>query len=209
MNIREFFDEFLLMGKSCVYCGREIPEKAVCCATCAKEVAALYNSDGIVGGILYAYKYDGPIRTLIHSFKYDDMPRHAMLIAQLMHEYLAGHFHVDIDLLTFIPIHQNKLRQRGFDQAEHIAMYLGTLMGVPVKKLLVRRKDTLPQFSLSAKQRAKNMADAFVLVPGADIENKNILVVDDIYTTGSTMGEALRQLEGANALPFCFSLEIL
>lgn len=204
----DFLKELAGAGTQCVYCGRELPKGEIVCADCAKEEKALENTDGFAGGILYAYRYDGVVRSLMHAFKYNDMPRHAMFIAQRMADFLAG-FEVNADVVTFVPIHARRLKTRGYDQSEMLAYNLGMLMGVPCERLLVREKETKPQYKLSAQQRRSNVRGAFSLSPGAQVAGKNILLVDDIFTTGATVGECMKALAdaGGNVMVFAYTKE--
>ena len=126
----ELIKRLTLTGSQCVYCTREIPEGELVCGECARKAELLKNSEGFYkGGILYAYRYEGPVRSLIHQFKYNDMPRYSIFIAQQMADFLND-YEVNADCLTFVPIHKNRLKERGFDQGEMIATHLGVLLGI-------------------------------------------------------------------------------
>ncbi len=205
----ELLKKLTLTGTQCVYCGRELPQGDCVCSACEKQVDALKNRDGFYdGGLLYAYRYDGVVRALIHQFKYNDMPRYSVFIAQQMAEFLEG-YEIGADMLTFVPIHKKRFMQRGYDQAEMIATHLSVLLDIPCKSVLKRVRDTNPQFKLSARQRKENIRGAFVLKDGADVAGKNILLIDDIYTTGITASEAMRPLKegGASVMMFAYSKE--
>ena len=197
-------------GAQCVYCGRELPEGELVCGQCAREEEELINTEGFAGGILYAYRYGGVIRRLIHRFKYNDSPRCSRFIAQRMAEFLGG-YEVNADAVTFVPIHEKRRKTRGYDQSELIALHLGTLQGVPCEKLLVRSRETKPQYKLSAGERWRNVHGAFSLAEGARPEGKNILLVDDVLTTGVTAGECMKVLAdaGANVMVFAYAKEFL
>ncbi|BDF57452.1 amidophosphoribosyltransferase [Christensenellaceae bacterium] len=201
----ELIKRLTLTGSQCVYCTREIPEGELVCGECARKAELLKNSEGFYkGGILYAYRYEGPVRSLIHQFKYNDMPRYSIFIAQQMADFLND-YEVNADCLTFVPIHKNRLKERGFDQGEMIATHLGVLLGIPCRGLLERTRDTRPQFNLDAEQRRNNIRGAFALREKTDLTGKNILLIDDIYTTGATVSEAMRPLKEAGALVMVFT----
>lgn len=206
----KFLQELLLGGKKCVYCGREIPYEDLFCEECAGKEEALRNKDGFAGGILYAYRYEDIVRTLIHQFKYNDMPRYSMFIAQRMAEFLAD-YEVNADGVTYVPIHKNRLKMRGYDQTELIASHLSTLLDVPCGDFLLRVRDTRPQYKLGARERQKNIRGAFSLREDANVEGRNLLLIDDIYTTGATVGECVRILAdaGANVTAYTYSREFL
>ncbi|MEA5003422.1 MAG: hypothetical protein VB081_07975, partial [Christensenella sp.] len=153
----ELLKKLTLTGTQCVYCTREVPQGELVCAACEEQVRSLKNRDGFYdGGLLYAYRYDGPVRTLIHQFKYNDMPRYSVFIAQQMAEFLED-YEVGADMLAYVPIHKNRLKQRGYDQGEMIATHLSILLDIPCKSVLKRVRDTKPQFKLSARQRRENI----------------------------------------------------
>lgn len=115
-----------------------------------------------------------------------------------------------VDAIVPVPVHRSRLRKRGFNQAEILANVLGEALGIPVRpELLIRTKRTLPQKELSASERLKNLSGAFCAGPllqqdkAADAHASGrsdvcrVLLVDDIYTTGSTIEACARVLRAA------------
>lgn len=103
-----------------------------------------------------------------------------------------------IDIIIPIPLHPRRLEKRGYNQAGVIAEALGKKLGISVsEKILRRQKNTKPQKELNHQERQKNIKNAFVAKKKLDGEN--ILLVDDIYTTGSTVEEAAKELKKAGA----------
>ena len=96
------------------------------------------------------------------------------------------------DVLVPVPIHKSKYRQRGYNQAEILANGIAKELNIPVfSHLLIRNRKTLPQKQLSDKERLRNLQEAFIYNKAAasnyPITLKRVLIVDDIYTTGSTI----------------------
>lgn len=90
-------------------------------------------------------------------------------------------------MIVPVPLHWRRKRKRGYNQAEIVARNLGELAGIPVDtRLVYRKKYTEPQKALDNKERAKNLKDVFE-VRKTTVGRKNILLIDDIYTTGSTI----------------------
>jgi ComF family protein len=132
------------------------------------------------------------LREIIHHLKYSDRVSLAKPLGDILkncleHESFTG------DLIIPVPLHRSRERQRGFNQAELIAARLGRPMAT---RLLRRRKDTPSQTGLTRNQRKRNLASAF---EARGEVNGTVIVVDDVYTTGSTMNEIARTLKRAGA----------
>ena len=112
------------------------------------------------------------------------------------------------DALVPVPLHKSRMRKRGFNQAELTARKVGKALGIPVeKRLLLRTKKTSPQKELNDVQRRANLKNAFQ-VSQNDVRLKRVVLVDDIYTTGSTIDAAAAVLlehgvEGVYFLTSC------
>lgn len=136
--------------------------------------------------------YDSVMKSSVSNFKY----RHKKEYADYYVEMLVKHFGNAIakmapDAVVPVPVHKSKYRERGYNQAEILANGIGKRLGIPVMPdFLVRSKKTLPQKQLSDKERLKNLQEAFMVNKkagcGLSMPAK-VLLVDDIYTTGSTI----------------------
>lgn len=107
----------------------------------------------------------------------------------------------DPDVIIPVPVHIKRELKRGYNQAEEIAEALSKLTGIPVRQPVQRVKQTRPQKGLTPSERLRNVRGAF-LVPGGQIMWRKILIVDDIYTTGSTLDEMAAVLAGAGGRRF-------
>jgi len=97
-------------------------------------------------------------------------------------------------------LEKRKLKQRGFNQAEEIAKELSSFLKIPlVSDCLTKIKETLPQVELSGKKREENIKGVFLVKNNEKTRGRKVLLVDDVYTTGSTMEEAARVLKTAGA----------
>lgn len=141
-----------------------------------------------------------PVDRSIYDFKYKNRRSYGEIYAKEMVEAFGEIIRLwEIDLLIPVPLHKKKLRKRGFNQAEVIAEGIGKRMNIPIDTtLVVRRKYTMPQKEFSQKERRRNLADAFRVSHG-NIGAKNILIIDDIYTTGSTVDSIAKVLKDAGA----------
>ncbi len=143
----------------------------------------------------------GPHRTWlqgsVHLLKYQDEPARAAFLGRYLAEAIVDL--PDPEMMVPIPLHANRLRERGFNQAQLLADALRHEIGLPVEDVLVRVIDTAHQVGLDADARQVNMKSAFALRPGAFVEGRNVLLVDDVVTTGSTAAEAARVLIASGA----------
>jgi len=105
-----------------------------------------------------------------------------------------------LDAITPVPLHPEREVQRGFNQAKVLAQELAKLKNIPIiERSLVKVKNTPPQTSLEAVDRQKNLRGAFEVIHSEEIEGKVLLLVDDVFTTGSTIQECSLALKKAGA----------
>lgn len=146
-------------------------------------------------------RMQGDIREMIHRFKYGRERWLARILASWMAE-VAEDPRMDltsIDALVPVPLHPAREREREFNQAHLLATALGKIWNKPVSPVLLRRRATETQTHFDRQRRMQNLRDAFILVHNADVSAMNLLLVDDIFTTGSTLDECARVLLDANA----------
>lgn len=138
-----------------------------------------------------ALEYDSLMRESIGRFKYKNRREYANYYVQELLNTCGGAVNTwNIDLLIPIPLHKSRRRKRGFNQAELIAKKLGKELGIPVcTDSLLRIKKTSPQKELNDQERRSNLKNAFQVVNN-HVKFKRVLLIDDIYTTGSTIDAA-------------------
>jgi ComF family protein len=144
--------------------------------------------------------YDGGLRELIHLLKYNGVRPAAMLAEAI--EDLQPHFSETEILVVPVPLHSRKLRQRGFNQTELIARSAIKLKASGFhlsENLLERCRETTSQIGLSRHQRRENIRGAFRVVKPDELNGREVLVVDDVFTTGTTVSECARILRRAGA----------
>ncbi len=152
----------------------------------------------------HSFKYeDLLIKKLIKKFKYNPFVKS---LSQPLSSLIIAHFELCEKPIPFIqekdnfiiiptPLSQKRLRWRGFNQAEEIAKNLSTYLKIPfLNNVLIKNKETFFQSNLPKEERKKNLLNSFCL-KNKQIKNKKILLVDDIYTTGSTMEECAKTLK--------------
>ena len=103
---------------------------------------------------------------------------------------------IKFDYILFVPLHKKRLRQRGFNQAEKIAMDLSKIVDIPTVDNISRKYNTKRLYKLGKEERINELKNAFMIKDNRiDLKNKNVLLVDDIFTTGSTVNEISKILK--------------
>jgi len=151
--------------------------------------------------------YDAGLRDLIHLLKFQQVRPAAAVLGRMLAETMAGlerAMPVGAIAVVPVPLHSRKQAQRGFNQAEMIARYALQQLSRPKRfelstGVLVRRRETGSQIGLTRHQRRENLRGAFAVSDPARILNRDVLLVDDVYTTGTTASECARVLLRAGA----------
>jgi len=162
-----------------------------------------------LAGLYFAlpYKEKALTKKLIYQFKYQPYIKDlAKTLANILIEHLvvSGKNTEDIwenSILIPVPLDKKKLRSRGYNQAEELAKELAVILKVPIiANSLMKIKTTKPQMELSKEEREQNLKNAFAIKKPFDFaQGKKVFLVDDVYTTGSTMEECSRVLRDAGA----------
>lgn len=139
--------------------------------------------------------YDGWLRGAVHDFKFKGETARASSLAALLAD-AARSLGTDSALVP-VPMHAKRKRQRGYDQVAVLATALGNLTGQPVIEALTKDRETLTQVGLSASERSLNLIDAFSLRVAVGLLPDQVVLVDDVATTGSTLSESARALRSA------------
>lgn len=178
----------------CMKCGRVITDAArEYCSDCIEVKHEFTRAVSV-------FVYNDALQEAIFRFKYRGRQEYADFFAESIDHYLGREIaSFGAEALIPVPIHKDRLKKRGFNQAELIAEKLGKLNGLKVEKDLIRRtRSTLPQKGLSREERRKNLKRAFKLT-GNDVKLTKLIIIDDIYTTGSTVDEMAKLLKKAGA----------
>lgn len=146
------------------------------------------------------FPYLSPLREAICSFKYRGKHTLAKPLARLMINALPCE--IDVDIIVPVPLHPTRLRGREFNQSLLLADQLGRHLARPVSAThLVRITATDPQTTLTRQARLKNLRKAFAVRRPQDLTEKRILLVDDVFTTGTTLNECAKALRQAGSGP--------
>lgn len=189
---------------ACCKCGKPLQdEREEYCYDCSRKDLAYAQ-----GKALWAYK--DPVKGSLYRFKYQNRREYAGYYSlELARAYGEWIRRCGISAVVPIPLSRKRLRQRGFNQAELVARKLGKEMGLPVfPELLLRVRDTRAQKELNDEERKNNLKRAFKSSANK-VQLDHILLIDDIYTTGTTMNEAAKELKRAGATEiYCLSISI-
>ncbi len=196
-------------GTTCIKCGRYIDwnindevfsdkyNKGLC-SDCEK-------SSKYYSYVMSCFEYNGQVKEIMHRFKYAKENS----IANIFGYYMAKKFEKEFIrvnreklnnlLLVPVPLSPEKMETRGYNQAELLAMKVSEITGFEVACILTRNRNTLTQYSLGKDKRSRNIEGAFSVDIGYNILNEHIILIDDIFTTGSTANECAKILGIAGA----------
>jgi competence protein ComFC len=193
----------------CDYCQQKIDLTGVfCCPVCHKDTVEGICCEGCKAKSFLdshiattPYQEESLVGKLIAALKYqyaEDVKSVFEIIVKEFVEGQKGAF-LPYDWIVPVPLHKKRFAERGYNQAEIIAQILTELLDLPLHIILKRHKATKQQAKLKREERLLNLKDAFCLVDDVNVWDKNILLVDDVYTTGSTIGECAKVLKSAGA----------
>ena len=217
----------MIFPKTCISCKRE---GAHLCDDCFALISIAHTlsplpRDSVLSGLFAAASYeDVLVRNIIHFFKY---PPFLKDLASPLALSIIAHFSL-VDkpsipaqqiqepsasvkpqaafpkestyVLCPIPLHNKRLRWRGFNHAEEIAKVLSEVLEIPMySNVLIRTKNTPAQVAFNKQERIDHMKGVFRVQDAQSISHKKVLLVDDVYTTGATMEEAAKALKEAGA----------
>ncbi len=177
----------------CRRCGKPLETEEEYCFDCAKREHEYREGTAL-------FVHQGAVRDSLYRFKYENKREYALFYAAQTARFRGEWIRRRrVEAIVPVPLHKNRKKERGYNQAELYARHLGRSLGIPViRNWLVRRADTRPQKELDRTQRKNNMKRAFKCKKNI-VQFKYILLVDDIYTTGSTVDAAAKALKQAGA----------
>ena len=199
----------LLFPMRCPECGREVGSKGAWCAGCVQELWSPRRLDVAERGMRHVERcqvltgYQGAVRTLLHGLKFQGRRANAAPLSWLLsladEEELAELVSPDV-LVIPVPVSADRLAERGFNQVELLFGDWSRQQGLEWDAgTLLRRRPTTPQWELDRTQRRENIKGAFFVNAPATVQDRHILLVDDIVTTGRTLEECAGVLRQAGA----------
>ncbi|WP_235379593.1 ComF family protein [Pseudoflavonifractor phocaeensis] len=191
----------LLFPVKCPFCQTilEDPE-APLCPECQTRLPWLLGREAerkvdFADGCFSALAYRDRVPEAVRRYKFARVRACGRPFGLLAAQCAQDHLPQRPDALTWAPLSDRRLRERGFDQAELMARAAGAAMGLPVIPTLKKLKHTKAQSDLTdPRKRRANVQGAYALLPGAEVAGRRLLLVDDVVTTGATLGECAKVL---------------
>ncbi|MFP4473585.1 MAG: ComF family protein [Candidatus Omnitrophota bacterium] len=184
----------------CLYCSMPLSsQQHHICARCR-------NNPPVFDQVWSALQYNDPLRHLLHAYKYG----RNLAVGRFLRTELTEFIHTSrlplktFDVIIPVPLHPARMRERGFNQSLILAEHISRTSRIPVRTDLVKRVIHTPnQARLTPKQRWTNLRDAFRIIHKYIFINRNILIVDDVITTGATMSALAALLHQQGARRIC------
>lgn len=203
MNIKSFFRLFLnaFYPSRCPYCNSVIPKNKIACEECIPKI----QQENIVTQLMHSkcispFRYDDIYKRAILQLKFNSCCSYAdqmaMVMSNAIREEYADYFNEKkhFDFITYVPFTKSKYRERGYNQSKLLAQNISYYLKIEYKDILVKTKDNKTQHTLTRTQRIKNVQNVFDINPKYFVRDKNILIIDDILTTGATLDECVNIL---------------
>jgi ComF family protein len=196
----------IIYPPKCPYCKTLVKEHGAWCSRCLADILSTREINVMEHHLKYltscrsVCEYTGGLKRIIHDMKFRKQKRYAIYLRWLLNNSRKPNYFSVIDYVVPVPLHADRLQERGYNQAEIIFKQWSekaNLVWIP--DLLVRCKYTIPQWELTLSERRKNIKGAFLITRPEIVKDKNILLVDDIVTTGITLDECAKMLKKAGA----------
>ena len=190
---KDCFKELNFIQDGCIKCGKPIIyhslEKLDLCGC-----SYCFNKSFYFDKAISCIEYSDISKSMILGFKYKNKTYMAKYISNIMKEKLDLE-NIKFDYITFVPLHKKRMRKRGFNQSEKIAKELSKIINIPILDCIYRKSNTNRLYNLNRQERKIELKNAFLVKENINYANgKNILLIDDIFTTGSTVNEISKLL---------------
>lgn len=197
----------LFFPNRCPFCRNCISVDEHCCADCSEEFVAaegIFMTNCREAGSHYdtvvsPFSYEGKASQAVKDLKFYGWEQHAEHLGYYLYQSLIAHDVSQFDIVGYVPMQKKKQRKRGFNQAKRLAKVISKLSGKPLTDSLVKIRETEEQHTLSEKKRRANLKGAFRVEDASEIEDKTVLLIDDVFTTGSTANECAKILRKSGA----------
>lgn len=206
--IKELFEAviYFLFPPRCPVCKEIVDERHQLCTTCAEKILRLdfYSEPPApLEKVLRVARYREGLQPLLHKLKFDNnlnvLPALKKILDDVAERDEILKLLRGIDFAVPVPLHSERFKERGFNQTEKIFADFLSKKNLPLRKLLIRRVATPKLYKFGRAERQKILKGAFAATELVDLRGKKILIVDDIFTTGTTVSECAKVLKSLGA----------
>lgn len=198
----------LLFPPKCIFCRCIVEEIPIYCPCCTSLLPWHENTSEVgvhsaTGLVVYApFWYRDQVAQSMRRYKFSGCQSYAPYFGKIMADCLPENF--SVDLISWAPLSSNRKKQRGYDQARLLAEEVAICLEIPVASLLVKVRHNRAQSGLAEEEERWRNAENCYVFQGDSVKGKRILLVDDVFTTGATLGTCAKVLkeQGAEAV-FC------
>ncbi len=180
------------IDRHCIKCGEPIGGMGEYCIHCKNEKPLFKKNISV-------FLFKNPIDVFVRKLKFDNQK----YLGKTLGNFIASEvvkMSVDFDIVLPVPLSDKRRHQRGYNQSELLCIPLKEKLGLNVESgVLIKTRHTLSQSTLSRNQRIENLKDSFAVVDKSKVKGKTILLVDDVFTTGTTINECTKTLLNAGA----------
>ncbi len=198
----------ILFPPRCVFCAKLCSSDL--CSKCKNDIVEKFNPI-IVQTIhknvicVSPFVYEGKIKEIIHIYKFRHHKNLSKIFVPFMISSINEKFRkIKFDLVTSVPLYVSSLNNRGYNQSQVIGVELAKSLNVPYENCIEKVKRNKVQHGLSFRERQENVKGVYRVTK--DYKNKNILLCDDIITTGATLSECVKNLKNSGANVFCVAV---
>jgi len=189
---------FLVKGESniCTQCKLSLSKTAFHTTEGNDAEKLFWNKVPIKYASAYCYFHKGGIaQKIIHNIKYKGYKNIGIEVGHIIGEEIKGYPIADVDIIVPVPLHPSKLKKRRYNQSEVIAIGISDVLGVGIDtSTLVRARENETQTKKNVSERYENSLNLFAITDSRVLENKRVLLVDDVITTGATLEACAREL---------------
>lgn len=181
----------------CPYCGCAISRNHYACEKCLAQFPYPPEISYAIGGYkcVSPFRYTDIFKKAVINFKFYGKASMAKELSFPMATAIKNIYaDKNIDIVTCVPSHKSTLKKRGYNQAQRLAIECAERLGITYKDTLLKTKKNLPQHSISSAKRGDNVKGVYKICNKDLVQGKTILIIDDIITTGNTLGECSKIL---------------
>ncbi|WP_353893726.1 phosphoribosyltransferase family protein [Proteinivorax hydrogeniformans] len=185
----------------CSDCHQQIEyyDPKLACIRCGRSYHGGKCPGPNIGHVMALAPYRGYWKEIINLYKFKNYRYLHKGFSKKISQVLKSNLKAEIDLITYVPVTDKGLKERGFDQSHLIAKHLSKEIKIPFAALLHKNDDRPPQRSLDRTERLKGWEGVLSLNQPDKLQQKHILIIDDIYTTGSTLYQCSKKLKAGGA----------